>query len=142
VDAARQAEEAALTELSAYTLTRGDPEFIHQHVVDAWAAQHAKPDSKRIGVAFGLIGLYLHFERGRTGREVQLAHMRLARKRKEWPAFDPPAEQSDLTVVDVLQSPVGPERDAAIERWAANVWQSWRASHERVGTLLAELDEY
>jgi len=35
------AEQAARDELSAYTLTHGDADFIHQHVVDAFAAQHA-----------------------------------------------------------------------------------------------------
>jgi hypothetical protein len=50
-------ERAAHDELSAYTLTHSDPSFIHQHVVDAFAVQHATRRSKAIGVAFGLIGL-------------------------------------------------------------------------------------
>ena len=49
--------QAARDELSAYTLTHGDPDFIHQHVVDAFAAQHAAAKSSAIGVAFALIGL-------------------------------------------------------------------------------------
>lgn len=48
------AEEDAYHEVCAYTLTRGDPTFIHQHVVDAWAAQNAGPKSKPIGVFFAL----------------------------------------------------------------------------------------
>ena len=58
------AEQAARDELSAYTLTHGDPEFIHQHVVDAFAAQHATAKSSAIGVAFALIGLYLRVSWG------------------------------------------------------------------------------
>jgi hypothetical protein len=135
------AERATLDELSAYTLTHGDPSFIHQHVVDAFAAQHATPQSKPIGVAFGLIGLYLHLERGYTGRDVQRAHMRLARKRRQWPVFDPPAERGVLTAVDVMESPPGPERDRAIEAWCASVWEAWRDSHDRVAALLTELGE-
>ena len=135
------AEQAAHDELSAYTLTHGDASFIHQHVVDAFAAQHATPHSKAIGVAFALIGLHLHLERGYTGREVQRAHMRLARKRKQWPFFDPPTERGALTVVDVMRAPPGRERDQAIEDWCVAVWKAWRASHERVAALLHDLGE-
>jgi hypothetical protein len=34
-------EQDAYNELSAYTLAHRDPAFIHQHVVDAFAAQRA-----------------------------------------------------------------------------------------------------
>jgi hypothetical protein len=135
------AERAAQDELTIYSLMHGDPSFIHQLVVDAYAAQHVTPSSKRIGVAFALIGLYLHIERGNTGREVQRAHIRLARKRKEWPVFDPPGERGTLTSVDVMRSPPGPRRDQAIEAWCASVWQAWHASHGRVAALLEELAE-
>jgi hypothetical protein len=137
-----EAEQAAHDELSAYTLMHRSAAFIHQHVVDAFAAQHASTDSKPIGVAFALIGLYLHLERGYTGRQVQLAHMRLARKRKHWPRFEPPAQRGQVTVAEVLQAPPGPERDQAIENWCASVWDAWDgASHEQVATLLHDLGE-
>ncbi len=113
------AEQAARDELSAYTLTHGDPDFIHQHVVDAFAAQHATAKSSAIGVAFALIGLYLHLERGYSGRQVQAAHRRLAQQRRQWPAFDPPRDTGELTVIDVMRSPAGAERDRAIEDWCA-----------------------
>jgi hypothetical protein len=58
-------------ELCGYTLTHGDPAFIHQHVVDAFAAQQADGASKPIGVIFALVGLYLHVERQFSGRHVQ-----------------------------------------------------------------------
>ena len=74
------AEQDLQDELSYYTLAHGDPEFVHQHIVDAFAAQLATPNSKPIQVVFALIGLYLHQERGFTGRQVQLAHMRLERR--------------------------------------------------------------
>jgi hypothetical protein len=136
-----EAERAAQNELSAYTLMRGDAAFMHQQVVDALAAQRGTPGSKPIGVAFALIGLYLHLERGYTGRDVQRAHMRLARKRKQWPAFDPPAERGAITAVEVMQSPPGPQRDQAIEEWCVSVWEAWRDSHDRVAAMLRELDE-
>src|SRR5579871_2649405 len=53
---AMPSDQEILHELSFYTLQLGDPEFIHQHVVDAYAVQHAGPQSKPIAIVFGLIG--------------------------------------------------------------------------------------
>lgn len=74
-------EQHAYHELQCYTLAHGDVEFIHQHVVDVWAAQHADETTKPIGLAFALVGLYLHVERGVSGRQVQRVHMALARRK-------------------------------------------------------------
>ncbi len=153
-----------LDQLYFYTLAHPDPRFIHQHVVDAYAAQQADEHSKPIGVALALIGLYLHLEKGYTGRQVQLAHMQLAKKRKQWPRFPLPhpavphpspksgervghtsepkakvsqATRGDVTVADVMAAPAGPERDRAIERWCASVWKAWSASHDEVARLVA-----
>lgn len=134
-------EQAAYDELAAYTLVHDSPLFIHQHVVDAYAAQYATAGSKPIGVAFALIGLYLHLERGLDGREVQRAHMRLARARKDRPRFDPPTQRGELTAHDVLAEPPGPARDEAIGRWCEAVWQTWRASRDRVIALLRDAGE-
>jgi len=93
-----EAERAAYHQLCAYTLehARHDPSFIHQHVVDAFATQYADSSSKRIGVAFALAGLYLRVEQRRTGRQVQLTHMRMARERREWPAFALPRDRGAI----------------------------------------------
>jgi hypothetical protein len=134
-------DRAAYDELAAYALAHGDPAFIHQHVVDAFAAQHATEDSKPIGVAFALIGLYLHLERGRSGREVQQAHIRLARRRRQWPVFSLPATRADLTIRDVLAAAPGPERDRTIDAWCGSVWEAWSGSHASVVALLDEMGE-
>lgn len=126
----------AYHELCAYTLTRGDQGFVHQHVVDAWAAQHASEASKPIGVFFALVGLYLHVERGWTGREVQRAHMTLARRPEPWPVGPLPADRGAITAVHVLAAAAGPERDAAISRWAASVWEAYAGSRQGVEGLL------
>jgi hypothetical protein len=135
------ADRAAYDELAAYTLSHADPAFIHQHVVDAFGAQHATAESKPIGVAFALIGLCLYLERGMSGRQVQQAHMRLAQRRREWPAFELPDDRGDVTIHDVLLSAPGRERDQAIEAWCASVWQAWSASQGRVRELLREAGE-
>jgi len=47
-------------ELCGYTLTHGDPAFIHQDVVDASAAQSATAEAKPSTLTFALTGLCLH----------------------------------------------------------------------------------
>jgi Family of unknown function (DUF5946) len=131
------AEHEQFNELASWTLSLPTGGFIHQHVVDAWAAQHADENSKPIGVAFALIGLYLHLEKGFTGREVQQAHMRLAQPRgrgpgrKDWPRFALPRQRGSVTVGDVIGT-VESERAAAIDRWCQSVWEAWRENHEDV----------
>jgi hypothetical protein len=119
------APQAAYDELASYTLTLGDPTFIHQHVVDAFAAQQATEATKPITVAFALIGLYLHVERGLTGRQVQRAHMMLARRSRSWPIFRLPETRGPLTAAHVLTAPAGRERERAISAWCAAVWSAY-----------------
>lgn len=129
-------QEAAYHELCAYTLTRGDATFIHQHVVDAFAIQHAGPASKPIQVVFALAGLYLHVERGLSGRQVQQAHMRMARTRREWPALALPESRGAVTASAVLAVPAGDERDRAIDAWAASVWDATATHRGTIEDLL------
>src|SRR2546423_10926393 len=124
-------------ELSYYTLAHPDPAFTHQHIVDAFTAQTADQDSKPIAVAFALIGLCLYLEKNYTGKQVQLAHMALARRKREWPKFDLPQAKGDITVVDVLSEPAGPTRDAKIRDWCASVWQAYSESHQKVLEVLS-----
>ena len=126
-------------ELSYYTLAHSHPAFIHQHIVDAFAAQTADQNTKPISLAFALIGLCLYLEKNYTGKQVQLAHMALAPRKREWPNFDLPESRGEITVVDVLNEPAGPARDAKIREWCASVWQAYRASHQQVLELLSRL---
>lgn len=125
---------ALFGELSAYTLTHGDPKFIHQHAVDAWQAQHMVasplPRASNIGIAFSLIGLYLALEKSYTGREVQRAHMKLARSKRQWGEFEKPSTRATINVLDVLHEQAGPARDAMLMNWAAAVWAWWIHAHE------------
>lgn len=125
-------------ELYGYTLTRGRGEFIHQHAVDAYAAQHIGKDTKPIALAAALIGLFLFADRGYTGRQVQQVHMDLGNHMKTWPLFEAPAKQAGLTVVEPLDVSPGPERDDKIKQWARAVWEMWRERHTDVERLLSE----
>jgi hypothetical protein len=128
----------AYHELSAYTLGHGGPSFIHQHVVDAFAAQRADERTKPIGLTFALAGLYLHLEKGFSGRQVQRAHMRMGRHKRQWPGFALPAQRGAVTAIEVMAAPEGAERDKAIDDWCRSVWDAFSAHRQAVDALLRE----
>jgi hypothetical protein len=130
--------EEAYTELSYYTLAHRDPSFIHQYVVDAFAAQQADEQTNPIKLTFALVGLYLHVEKQFSGKLVQRAHMDLARQKRVWPSFTLPRDRGLLTVADVLAAPAGPERDEAIHDWSASVWGVFRDCRLLVTDLLRD----
>jgi hypothetical protein len=111
-------------ELAVYTMARGK-DFIHQHAVDAYQAQHATRSATNIGPAFSLIGLCLALERGATGLQVQRAHMLLGKTRRVWPKLEFPEAGASLTVRDVLNAAPGDARDAMLMDWCSAVWASW-----------------
>lgn len=135
------AETDAYNELCGYTLTHGDRAFLHQHVVDAWGAQKAKSTDKPIRLAFSLAGLHLHLEKGFTGREVQLAHMQMAKHKRDWPRFPLPRDRGATTAVQVMaapEGPEGPERDGAIDAWCKSVWGAFQDQRPAVEDLLRQ----
>ena len=125
-------------ELSCFTLNQVDPDFTHQLIVDAYCAQHAGPNVKTISIAFSLVGLYLAVERGYTGRQVQLAHMALAKQSKEWPYFNPPPMTGTTTVFDVFNGIYGDNYRKRIRDWAGSVWKAWDSCHNDVADLANE----
>jgi hypothetical protein len=130
--------QEAYYDLSYYTLAHPDPSFIHQHIVDAYTAQCADEDTKPIAVAFSLIGLCLYVEDHRSGRDVQRAHMELARDRRRWPTFKLRQRRGTITVSDVVATPPGDERDDMIRKWCISVWDAWQESHASVRALLQD----
>jgi hypothetical protein len=122
--------------LYAYTLERGDAAFVHQHVVDALCAQDADASTPPMRLVFALVGLYLHVERGCTGRHVQRVHATLAKQRPVWPKLALPATRGALLVQDVLDAPAGELRDAAIDAWCASVWTAYSSSHDAIVEFL------
>jgi len=142
-----EAEQAAYNELTVWTLSLRDREFVHQHVVDAWALQHADENSKAIAVPFTLLGMYLHLEKGYTGKEVQIAHMMLGQPhgrgpgRKNWPRFELPKDRGKMTALDVMAAPES-ERKQAIDAWCRSLWEAFRDVQQQVRDWLREeLDE-
>jgi hypothetical protein len=120
-------------DLSLYTLSLGDKDFLHQLLVDTYGAQHSGKSVRPITVTFSLIGLYLTFECGYTGWEVQKAHTLLSKKNKNWPLFlFSKDNRSEITVLDVLKTTAGEQRNDMLKEWGKSVWDMWREQQKEV----------
>ena len=131
-----QSTEHLYNELSYYTLAHTDPSFIHQHVVDAFAAQTADEHTKPIKITFALVGLSLYLEKNYTGKEVQRAHMKIAKHKMEWPMLILSENRGAITVVDVLGSSPGEQRDQMIHNWCVSVWELYSKNHTQIADFL------
>ena len=120
-------------ELSSYTIGKQDINFIHQHAIDTYSAQHSGKDMKPITTAFSLIGLYYAVEKGFNGGQVQRVHTLLSRQKYNWKEFQPPDKSVySLTVIDVLNEQPGESRDKMIRKWMMDVWKCWEHQHSWV----------
>lgn len=128
--------DEAFNELSYYTLSHKTDEFIHQYVVDTFAAQTANEKTKPIKIAFALFGIYLHLEKNYTGKMVQKAHMQLAKYKNKLPTFLLPKNRGEITVLDVIKIKPGVGRDKKIEEWMKSIWRVYKSSHKTVEEFL------
>jgi hypothetical protein len=127
-------ELEAYYELCYYTSKHYDNYFIHQHVVDAFAAQYADEKTKPITITFALVGLYLLLEKNFTGKEVQQAHIQLAKHKKIWLNFKLPEYRGDITVYDVVK--VHESNCDEFIRWCSSVWDAYKEHHLKVKYLV------
>lgn len=132
---------SAYDELYLYAMNHpgGRSQFILQLVVDAQTAQTATSATKPMGLVFALLGLYLHVEKGYTGRQVQDVHIRMGRKKHAWPAIAVPEVRGAITAADVMHFPAGRDRDAAIDDWCRSVWQAYADARE---TIIGVLEQH
>lgn len=131
-------EQQGYDKLTRYTLAHPNSSSIHQHVVDAFAAQVADKETKPMAIVLALVGLYLYVEKNLSGRKIQFAHMKLASGRKSWPEIALPAQRGEVTVFDVLRAHPGKPRDDAIAQWCASVWEAYGDSREVIVGLVRE----
>ena len=129
-------EEELFHQLTYYTCSHPDPDFIHQHAVDAYAAQNADINTKPITLTFALVGLYLMIEKQFNGKQVQNAHIQMAKHRKKWPKFSLPSRRGDIRVQDVLKINPGHLRDEAIILWCSSVWEAYSKCHDQVAKIV------
>lgn len=119
-------------ELILYTLSLGDNDFIHQHVIDAYTAQHSSPELKGIQISFALIGIYLYLEQHYSGRAVQHAHRQLAEKRKKWPILIHSQPVTEITVQSILLQINKDAFTTSVHDWSETVWQAWEADRSTI----------
>lgn len=104
--------------------------------MDAYAAQTADEGTKNITIVFALIGLYLSVENHLTGRQVQKAHMQLAKgPRKQWFRPQLPKGRGSIVIADVLAAPLGPRRDTMIRNWCTSVWEACKGARPQIAEL-------
>lgn len=122
-------------ELSYFTLSLQDEDFIHQLIVDTYAAQHFGINTKPITITFALVGLYLVNERHYTGKHVQQVHIDLANKSQKWPKFKLDNKSANINVLDILNCPDN-KKPHLIKEWSKSVWLTWKHEKEKVSCLL------
>lgn len=113
-------------------LEYSDPAYgaVHLLTVDAYVLQHSEGHGPRSN-AYHLIRLCWLLEGGGDPRIGQGGprSRALSDGYKDFPFLEPPANRGDVTVVDI-HGAAGPEEHAErVRRWAASVWEAWRADH-------------
>ena len=118
-------------ELSFYTLSHSESDyFIHQLIVDAYTAQTANKNTKKISLVFSLVGLYLLIEKNYTGKEIQQAHTFLSNYKEFLPEIKLPNNRGIITVSEVMESEL--KRDEMIKKWCSSVWKEYELSKEDI----------
>ncbi len=130
----------AYDQLLFYTLAHRGPGFIHQHAVDCIAADSAADGDNPIKLAFALAGRYLAIEKQYSGRQVQVAHMKIAKRKWKWPVFAIPTHRGEISIDDVLAAPSGNERDAKIHAWCGSLWLANAENRAGVIEFLEAMD--
>ncbi len=124
-------------QLADYTLSLRDEYFIHQLIVDTFAAQTFDKNTIPVKITFALVGLYLVNEKGFTGKQVQNVHIALSRKSKKWLTFPKPKEETTINIEDVLRVPDS-QKQEMIKKWSQSVWEIWKGEKEIIAALLKQ----
>ena len=133
----KESEQEQYNELLFYTLGHPDMAgFIHQHVVDAYAAQKADENTKPVSITFSLAGLHLFIDKNYSGRQVQQAHIKMSKNKKVLPAIILPFHRGNITISDVLRASPGQMRDIMIKKWCISVWEAYKDNHEIIAALV------
>ena len=126
-------------ELAYYTLSHKGEDFIHQHIVDAFAIQTANEHTKPIKITYSLIGIYLHIEKGYTGKQVQMAHVEMSKKSKIFPPIILPSNRGEISIADVLKITNTEQRDKQIHDWCASIWKAFATQQELIKNITESL---
>jgi hypothetical protein len=136
----KKSDQDLYYELTYYTLGHPDKNyFIHQHIVDCYTAQKADDNTKPIAITYALAGLYLYIEKNYSGRQVQMAHIQMSKNKKVLPTIKLPKNRGEITILKVLETPPGIERDFMIKKWCISVWHAYEDCHDTIATYANSL---
>jgi hypothetical protein len=124
--------------LAGIHFDEADASFKHQIAIDCYGAQHIGGPSKPVTAVYALVGLCLHVERGFSGRQIQAAHMLLARTRSNWPTLSAPATHYRVTVDMVVAAGCASSRAQQLEAWAVCTWEAWRNEQQWVRNIIRD----
>ena len=110
---------------------------VHQMTVDAYAVQHAGGPHPDKSVDVHLFGLYLSLEKGIRSPYVPPLLQRMVAAIEVWPHYEPPPQQSLLTVFDVAICDSVEDHIRVVREWSQVVWDSWGEYHAEVARLIA-----
>lgn len=114
----------------------GDPGLmqIHRLTVDAYAAQHPGRPGRRStqSVWVHLAGLYLTVEKGLGSDFARRVIGMLTREAEAFPWLPPPQLTGRVTVADVAAAKDNQGHQQAVQLWAADVWDAWKAYRSEI----------
>jgi hypothetical protein len=119
------------------SLTDSENGAAAQHLIDAYAAQHAtNPERRnRQSVAVHLMSLCAALERGIDG--ARLRHLIGGWTHREYPLLLPRPASYSVTVADVAAT-ASEDRPAAVVAWAGSTWAAWSAHGDLVRSWLVD----
>ena len=65
-----------------------------------------------------------------------MAHLRMSKNKKVWPAVKLPEQRGEISILKVVETPPGKQRDLMIKRWCNSVWQAFDENHETIASLV------
>ncbi|WP_298517591.1 DUF5946 family protein [uncultured Kordia sp.] len=80
-------------------------------------------------------------EKGFSGKEVQLFHMKMTKRKVEWPVITLPQNRGDITVEDVLNATSDTEKDQKILQWYEAVWEAFVDNRQVIANLVNHYDK-
>ena len=122
---------AAYGELLAREYANADLMKVHRLTVDAYAAQHPGVPGRRStqSVWVHLAGLYLTVERRLSHDFARQAIGKMTGKAESFQWLTPPEHRGNCKVTDVLAAESPTSYQAAVFRWAGEVWRAWGPHH-------------
>ena len=107
------------------------PQLSHRLTVDTYAIQHPGHTTSRAiqSVSVHLVSLFCIFERGLDPRTATQKMEKILAKGTKFEWLEPPIQNGQKTVIDVLATTNLAEHENKVLEWAKDVWNCWFLKH-------------